>query len=162
MSETRRRTLVDKLGCPFEVGGCGKEDYLSITKMYRVYFPEAVTLGLPPTDRIARRIWIKGLLETGHNFLAWRNGEVAAHSALMPDMGRLDGEYLIFVGRPHRKRGIATCLTEMVIDTAREIGLKKVWLTVGLYNFTAIKLYTRIGFTFRDKGMLEREMALEI
>ncbi|MBM3299786.1 MAG: GNAT family N-acetyltransferase [Deltaproteobacteria bacterium] len=162
MDELKPKTYVDRLGSQFSVESCGPGDFDRVLDMYDSYMPEAVAQGLPPTDKETRHRWIRTLLEHGENYAAVRDGRVVAHVSLLPNMARLDGEFLIFVGTPHRRRGIATILGEAAIEGARELGLKSVWLTVESDNFRAIKLYKKMGFTFCDKGLSERKMARRI
>ena len=89
-------------------------------------------------------------------------GKVVGHAALLPNRETNDGEYVIFVGGPHRKLGLATVLTEMTIQRAKALGLRSVWLTVESDNLKAIKLYKKMGFQFCDAGLSERKMALKI
>jgi RimJ/RimL family protein N-acetyltransferase len=130
--------------------------------MYDSFMPEAVAQGLPPTDQAARQSWIRTLLETGENYAAIIEGKVVGHAALLPNMETNDGEYVIFVGGPHRKRGLATVLTKMAIQRAKALGLGCIWLTVESDNFKAIKLYRKMGFQFCDAGLSERKMVLGI
>jgi ribosomal protein S18 acetylase RimI-like enzyme len=160
MDETERKTYHDKLGMPFTVVGCGIDDILRLLDMYDTFMPEEVAQGLPPTDKPARLAWIRNLLERGENYAAIIEGKVVGHGVLMPGRERHEGEYVIFVVRPYRKRGLATALTEMVIQRAKALGLGSVWLTVESDNFKAIKLYTKMGFHFCDEGLSERQMAL--
>ncbi len=124
--------------------------------------PEAVAQGLPPTDKATRHIWIQTLLESGENYAAIIEGKVVGHSAILPNRETNDAEYVIFVGGPHRKRGLATVLTQMAIQRAKTLGLKSVWLTVESDNFKAIRLYKKMGFQFCDGGLSERKMTLRI
>jgi RimJ/RimL family protein N-acetyltransferase len=162
MDETEQKTYHDRLGEPFTVVGCGAGDFLRVLDMYDSFMPEAVAQGLPPTDKATRHTWIRNLLETGENYAAMIEGKVVGHAALLPNRETNDGEYVIFVGGPHRKRGLATVLTEMAIQRAKALGLRSVWLTVESDNFKAIKLYKKMGFQFCDAGLSERKMALRI
>jgi len=160
MDETEQKTYHDKLGMPFTVVGCGLEDSRRLLDMYDAFMPEEVAQGLPPTDKQARLAWIRTLLERGENYAAIVEGKVVGHGALMPNRQRNEGEYIIFIARPYRKRGLATALTEMAIQRAKALGLGSVWLTVESDNFKAIKLYTKMGFRFCEEGLSERQMTL--
>lgn len=162
MDGTEQHTYHDRLGTPFTVVGCGADDFLRVLNMYDSYMPEAVAQGLPPTDKVTRHTWIRTLLETGENYAAVIEGKVVGHAAIMPNRETLDGEYVIFVAGPHRKRGLATVLTEMAIQRAKVLGLRSVWLTVESDNFKAIKLYKKMGFQFCDAGLSERKMTFKI
>ena len=94
--------------------------------------------------------WIGRLLRGGENFLALRKGGAIGHVAFMPESTLSDGEYLIFVAREDRNRGVGSQLTHMAVEHAASLGLNKIWLTVGTYNFIAIRLYKKFGFEFVD------------
>ena len=160
MSTIEKTSHFDKEGNIFFVVNCGPEDFLRILDMYDSYMPEAVAQGLPPTNKTTRHTWLFSLLHSGENFAAIMEGRVVGHGALLVNMDRLDGEYLIFVANPFRKRGIASVITELTIDKARGLGLKSLWLTVESGNFRAIKLYKKMGFEFCDTGLSERKMTL--
>ena len=160
MAEPEQKTYHDKLGTPFTVVGCGIEDILRLLDMYDTFMPEEIAQGLPPTEKTARIAWIRTLLERGENYAAIIEGKVVGHGALVSNRERNEGEYIIFIARPYRKRGLATVLTKTAIQRAKALGLGSVWLTVESDNFKAIKLYTKMGFRFCDEGLSERQMAL--
>jgi RimJ/RimL family protein N-acetyltransferase len=162
MDEAEHKTYRDNVGDPFAVRSCTTEDFDFVLDMYDTFMPEPVAQGLPPLDRRTRRKWIRTLLGCGENFVAIREGRVVGHSALLPDPKEKNGEYIIFVASPHRKRGLATVLTAVTLDKAGELGLESVWLTVEADNFRAIKLHRKMGFQFRDGGLSERKMVLRI
>jgi diamine N-acetyltransferase len=162
MDKTEQKTYHDTFGMPFTVVGCDIADILRVLDMYDTFMPEAVAQGLPPTDKSTRYAWLRTLLEGGENYAAIIEGKVVGHASLMPNKERNNGEYVIFVGLPHRKRGLATALTEVTIQRAKALGLRSVWLTVESDNFKAIKLYTKMGFQFCDEGLSERQMTLTL
>ena len=53
----------------------------------------------------------------------------------------------MYVLPSHRGRGIATSLVDSVIETAREIGVELIQLSVGTRNEASYELYLRSGFT---------------
>ncbi|MGB6067588.1 MAG: GNAT family N-acetyltransferase [Desulfomonilaceae bacterium] len=158
MTSLDRISRVDKTGCPFEVGKCNPESSSEIKKMYDGFPRLAISQGLPPAQKEVRDRWIEKLLEFGRNFLAWSEGNAVGHAAVIPDFDRGDGEYVIFVSAPFRNRGFGTALTELAIDDAKTIGLRRLWLTVEAFNFRAIRLYRNAGFTALDHG--ERELTM--
>lgn len=160
MSEADHKEYHDKTGKPFTIKVCRKEDFERVLDMYDTFMPEPVAQGLPPADKRTRRNWIKSLLDAGKNYAAVVEEKVVGHAALLPHHDTLDGEYVVFVARPHRKRGLATVLTQTACEGAREFGLRSVWLTVESDNFRAIKLYRKMGFQFCDTGLSERKMSL--
>lgn len=157
-----RIVRVDNQGESFEIGVCGRGEFEPLLDMYDVYFPEAVTQGLPPSNPDARVRWIDQLMNTAHNLIAWKEDKIVGHSALLTDLERRDAEYMIFVGHPFRKRGIGNELTALTIEEARRMGLINIWLAVEADNFKAIRLYRKFGFRFRGKGGWERNMNLDL
>jgi ribosomal protein S18 acetylase RimI-like enzyme len=152
--------LVDKTGCPFLIGECGREQLADLAEMYDTFSPKAISQGLPPSDDETRQGWVRGLVERGVNFAVWMESKIVGHSALICDLDKMDGEYIIFVVAPCRNRGLGSELTAMAVEKARNMGLNTLWLTVESYNFRAIRVYRKVGFEFRDEGELERTMAL--
>jgi len=157
-------TLIDKKGIPFEVRSYTPEDHSYLEEMYDNFTPKGEFQGMPPRDKKASEKWIQGLVRDGKNFMAWQEGKVIGHVAVLPDFERGSAEYMIFVSQIHRSRGIGKELTLAAIQEARKIGLKTIWLTVDSYNFRATKLYKKIGFQFRKgySSASERMMTLEI
>lgn len=160
MAEETRIRCVDKLGDEFDVTYGTLADKSALVLMYERFSPKAITQGLPPIDAAARYEWISKLLETGENFLAWKEGDVVGHSSLIVDRNKGDGEYLIFVEQSCRHRGMGTVLTRLAVERGRDLKLNCIWLTVEALNFRAIKLYRKMGFVFCDAGERERTMNL--
>jgi len=162
MGFSERIGEIDKTGTPFEIGVCGADDLACLLQMYRSFSPKQAAQGLPPGDGEVCRNWVSKLLEIGINFLAWRNGVVIGHAALVPDPGGKSGEFLIFVDQDFRNFGIGSKLTRATIKKARELSYHSVWLTVENANVIAIKLYRNCGFEFCDTDIRERTMLLKL
>jgi RimJ/RimL family protein N-acetyltransferase len=162
ISVSERIRCTDKTGHPFEVEYCGERALPALTALYDEFTPKAISQGLPPVDAEARGRWVRSLVEHGENFLAWREGKAVGHCALMADLDKKDGEYIIFVDQPFRNRGIGSELTSVAVLRARELGLVRLWLTVEAFNFRAVRLYRKAGFRFCDECDRERTMVLDI
>ena len=162
MGDPTPETCRDKLGCRLEMVVCKPDDLERLIDMYDTLFPEPVAQGLPPAANAARREWLTDLLQVGVNFLVFQEGKAVGHAALLVEGDFRSGEYLIFVGRPFRKRGIATQLTRRAMSMATDLGLKSIWLTVESDNFRAVRLYKKFGFKFCSKGYGERKMTIAL
>ena len=162
MAPGNRLWRVDKAGTPFEVAECGSDDYCALLKMYDQFSRMGGSQGLPPPKKEIRHQWVERLLAQAMNFAAIHGGEIVGHSALILDMEKNDGEYIIFVSEAFRNRGVGTELTAIALKKARELGLDLIWLTVESFNFRAIKLYRKTGFVFTDQGERERTMVLRL
>jgi ribosomal protein S18 acetylase RimI-like enzyme len=156
-------TCIDKKGSPFEVTAYGAGDYSFLEEMYDSFSPKAKYQGVPPLKKETRRKWMEKLLDTGENLLAWREDRVIGHVVVILDTDAEDGEFLIFVHQADRNLGVGTQLVRFVLEKAKNLGLGKIWLMVGAYNFTAIRLYKKCGFEFYENpGGPERPMVLRL
>ncbi len=90
---------------------------------------------------------------------AWPDGFLIAPDALGHPMGFLlgvcqvegEGRVLMFaVDRNHRRTGVGSALMEEFMNRARSRGLRKATLEVRVGNATAIRFYTRYGFSVVD------------
>ncbi len=150
----------DKSGCTYKIGSGTIEDRSALLAMYDCISATGVFQGLPPVDPGVRSRWVTRMLEQGENVLAWSEDHVRGHACLLPDWKRLDAEFLIFVSRDFRNRGLGTRLTTTAVARATELGLKDIWLTVETLNFRAIRVYKKCGFVFCEDCDDERVMIL--
>lgn len=155
---------VDKNGHCFEVAKFSQDQFPSLEAMYKSFYPKGKFQGMPPLDDDASRRWVLELLKNGENYLARQDGSTVGHVVILPDHGKKDAEYLIFVSHPYRGKGIGTRLTDIVLQRAREIGIRTIWLVVGTLNFQAIGLYKKFGFGFSSDDLCEceRKMTLNL
>ena len=147
----------DKTGVSFEIRKYLEKDFASLAEMYDLFSPKAKFQGMPPLDGKTRQKWITNLLKDGENYMALQDIQVIGHAVFLPDLKTRDGEYLIFVRQPFRELGIGTELTRIVLEEAKVMGLKLIWLSVGAYNFIAIRLYKKFGFNFCEEYATESE-----
>ena len=157
-----RITKTDKSGKPFEIGMSCAEDFPSLLEMYRTFSPKPASQGLPPEDPETCQSWLKTLFRIGLNALAWRGDRVVGHAALIADVKGKSGELVIFVDQNHRNLGIGTELARFVLEKFGDLDIELVWATVRVLNFTAIKLYRKVGFEFCDTDSYERVMAIKL
>lgn len=162
MSMEQSVACLDKQGMPFELDTCGARGFSCLLDMYELFSPKPASQGLPPAEPLACREWVRRVVDSGYNLLAWRGGQVIGHAAVIPDFARKDAEFLIFVDQRHRNKGIGSALTARVLDNSRGMGLASIWLTVESFNFRAIRLYLKFGFRFCDAADSERLMRLEL
>ncbi len=152
----------DKTGLAFEVRPYREGDMGALCAMYDCFSPKGKFQGVPPEDPAACREWARRLVEAGLNTVALRGDRVVGHVVIIPDPAEARGEYLIFVDQDNRNRGVGTRLTGQALKEARGRGLRRLWLSVGTYNFPAIALYLKSGFRFTDAGRFESERTMEL
>jgi len=90
---------------------------------------------------------------------AWPDGFLIATESLGQPIGFLlgvsqiegEGRVLMFaVDREHRRGGVGTALMDEFLRRARDRGLRRATLEVRVGNATAIRFYTRYGFSVID------------
>jgi RimJ/RimL family protein N-acetyltransferase len=155
---------VKKNETSFEVRPLVSLDYPFLVAMYDAFVPKGSFNGLPPETKDIRDNWINGVINVGPNFLAWREFKVIGHVAIFPYyFNHMEAEFLIFVSQKFRGIGVGKALTDTIIEKAKEIHLKRIWLSVDACNYRAIHLYRKAGFTrcLESSSMTEWVMAME-
>ncbi len=155
---------VENDGNCFEVRSLVSWDYPSLVAMYDAFVPKGSFNGLPPKTKEIRHNWIKGVINGGPNFLAWKEFKVIGHVAILPYyFTHMEAEFLIFVSQNSRGTGVGKALTDAIIDIAKKDYLKKIWLSVDACNYRAIHLYRKAGFKrcLESSSMTEWVMAME-
>jgi len=156
-----RVTRTDKTGNFFDMGMSTVGNVPSLLEMYRTFSPKPASQGLPPEDHETCHNWVKNLFAIGDNLLAWREGSVIAHAALVPDTRGKSGEFVIFVDKRERNLGIGTHLTLFTLERYTQLGFDSIWLTVSVTNYVAARLYRKVGFTYCDTESYERTMIIK-
>ena len=155
-------TCRDKTGRCYLLACCGPEACQPVLEMYDCFDPMPASQGLPPRDHDARLTWLRGVMEGGESFIVKDGDRVVGHAVLTPDWERKEAEFIIFVSKPYRNRGLGTQLTRRAIARARELGLRRIWLEVESFNFPAVKLYRKCGFQFAGPCECGRKMVLDL
>lgn len=130
-----------------------------LTAMYDDYDPADRAQGLPPLAAAARDRWLDTVAE-GLNVLAWHEGRVAGHAALLADE-RGNYELVIFIDRIYRGAGVGSALLSALLIAHGERGGGRVCLSVEPANEAAIGLYRKFGFEVVGRTPMEVEMARE-
>jgi ribosomal protein S18 acetylase RimI-like enzyme len=114
-----------------------------LEQMYNSYVPLEGTLGLPPRDSIRRKAWLRNL-RGGVNFVAYVEGRLAGHLALLPTGGAT--EMVAYVHQNYRRQGVATAMTKAAIEEARSAGFAYIWLLVARDNIAAQRGLKKLRF----------------
>jgi len=139
--------LTDELGRPFRVRLLEPADRDALIAMYIDFEPKRTAQGLPPVGEEAIARWLDRVVPQGIHLVAETDGEIIGHALLMP-MGDVCAEFAIFLHQHHRNRGIGTAMNRLALETAREHGCARVWLSVQPSNRAAIRSYEKAGFRF--------------
>jgi ribosomal protein S18 acetylase RimI-like enzyme len=87
----------------------------------------------------------------GPTFLAFRDGAVVGLDGVWMNEGELM-LVAMWVDPAARRSGVATTLTQAVVDWAKARGAKRVTLGVAENNDAARRLYERLGFTLTGEA----------
>ena len=137
-------------------------DYSGLKNMYDAFDPKGLEAGLPPSNERIRHEWVDQMVSSFYNIVATHRGRVIGHAALDVIEKGCSREYLIFLKQGYRRCGIGTKLSESAKQSAKDIGCKKVWLSVRTGNAIAIRVFKKVGFNFVGKIDIQREMELKI
>ncbi|MBW1744305.1 MAG: GNAT family N-acetyltransferase [Deltaproteobacteria bacterium] len=171
MSGTGKRELAfrslptqirDKRGRLYQVRAYEAGDFEDLKEMYDSFEPKGMECGLPPPDDQVRLKWLGYVTSELFNVLATHKNKVVGHCALDLSCSPRCPEYLIFIRKGFRDRGIGTALSEVMKELADEAGCEKVVLTVRTANRRAIKVFERGGFVFCGGIEAERDMELPL
>ena len=132
-----------------------EQDQPLLERMYETFEPQGVALGLPPFNGDRRRAWLAELRQ-GFNVVAFLDGSLAGHLAMMPS-GRV-GELAIFVHQDFRRRGVATTLAQAAVRQARAMGLSALTVFIDSSNFSARRGLLKFGFHAAWEDLQEAQM----
>lgn len=151
----------DKLGEPFLLRPYRPQDRVALGAMYDDFEPKRVAQGLPPDDPERRAQWIDSILEDGVHVVVEIDGKVVGHGMLLP-FGDREAELANFLHQATRDRGIGTTLNGVLLELAREQGLRRVWLSVEPFNRRAIRSYEKVGFARKPMSPWAPEVEMEV
>jgi ribosomal protein S18 acetylase RimI-like enzyme len=120
-----------------------KQDQPLLEEMYSTFTPLGEALGLPPIDASLRESWLATLRE-GINFVAFLDGKLVGHLALLP-IGDA-AELTCFIHQDFRRQGIATALTRAAVEQARAAGYDHISVVIDTHNMGARHGLLKFGF----------------
>lgn len=126
--------------------------------MYDEFEPKGRAMGLPPVQEETRHEWMMGIVEGWLNIVAVLENRIVGHAALDKPVGRNTREFMIFVHQDYQNKGIGQALTFFMLDEARVMRVKKVWIVVENLNRIAITVFKKAGFSFASERDVERLM----
>ncbi len=132
------------------------DDWPLVEAMYESFVPFGAAMGLPPRDAAARKAWL-AVIRAGINLVAFADGRLAGHLALLAIDDAV--ELMCFVHQDFRRRGIATMLTRMAVDAAREAGYGRISVFLDTHNVGARYGLFKFGFRPVWEDLEEAEYA---
>jgi GNAT superfamily N-acetyltransferase len=114
--------------------------------------PDAFATTLDETAAWPAETWNRHLAERPTFVATADDSDVGLVRGALNDQARNSGVLDLHTGGPEaRRQGIASALSDAVVEWARAQGLTRVLLDVGEANTPAIALYTRKGFDPRRR-----------
>ncbi|MFO7894939.1 MAG: GNAT family N-acetyltransferase [Longimicrobiales bacterium] len=154
-------THTDKLGETFVIRPFRDEDRPALKEMYDDFEPKRVAQGLPPGDAERRGRWLRDVLADGYHLVVEIDGTVVGHGMLLP-FQEGEAELANFLHQATRDRGIGTRLNRALLELGRELGMRRVWLSVEPFNRRAIRSYEKVGFQRRPMSPWAPEVEMEV
>lgn len=151
----------DKLGESFVLRPYREGDRRSLEAMYDAFEPKRVAQGLPPSDRLHRTRWLTSILGDGHHLVAEIGDRILGHGMLLPFRER-EAELANFLHQSVRDRGIGTIMNGALLELGRQLGMRRVWLSVEPFNRRAIRSYEKAGFRRRALSPWTPEIEMEV
>jgi RimJ/RimL family protein N-acetyltransferase len=155
---------VDRAGRPFRIRPLASGDRQKLQHFYEAFEPKRSAQGLPPAESERIEAWLEAILARGIHLIVISADEVVGHGFVTPTPTPGIGEYAVFVQQDRRGNGMGTELSRAVVDTARNAGLRGLWLSVEPENRAAIRAYEKVGFEFvgSTRYSVEPEMELRL
>ena len=147
---------------PFVIRDCTPADRHALEAMYSNFRPKRAAQGLPPNSKVRRRRWLDRVLPKGVNVVVEMDGEVVGHLMLIPTQDNDTVELANFLHQSIRNRGVGTALNRIALQRARDLGYKRVWLSVEPSNRAAVRSYEKVGFQRLPGSLYAPEMEMSV
>lgn len=151
----------DKRGEPMLVRECSSGAPESLLEMYRSLEIDDQTMGVPPQETEALRQWLNHILTEGWNLISEHNDRIVGHAAVTPE-SEDDPEFVIFVHRDYRDRGIGTELVKQVLAYTETMDYRNIVLDVARTNERAINVYESLGFDIVSETRMHKQMRMPL
>jgi RimJ/RimL family protein N-acetyltransferase len=132
-----------------------------LVQMYEDFEPKRGAQGLPPVGRDRLISWLRPLCLNHLNLLAFLGDRIIGHT-MMCLMGPDRAEFAIFIHQGFRNQGIGSEFTRITLEYGKANRLRHIWLTVEVNNFSAIRVYKKMGFQMSGTYYPEVEMVLNL
>jgi len=151
----------DKKEEPMIVREFTSSDYDSLMKMYASLEVDDQTMGVPPQKKEALERWLDHILSEGWSLVANHNDRIVGHAVVTPK-SKEEPEFVIFVHREYRDRGIGTELVKQVLAHTESMDYRSVVLDVARTNKRAINVYENIGFDIVSESKMHKQMQMPL
>lgn len=153
--------MTDKTGAGFVIRRYDPGDRPALEALYNDFEPKGAAQGLPPRHTAAIRQWLDRVLGQGEHLVVEADGWIVGHAMLIP-MDDGGAELANFLHQSLRSRGIGTALARVSVDLARDVGYRRVWLSVEPGNRAAVRSYRKAGFHVLPGSPWAPEIEMEV
>ncbi|QIO25330.1 GNAT family N-acetyltransferase [Haloarcula sp. JP-L23] len=152
----------DREGEPLLIREFSSDDFTALVNMYASLGPADQTMGIPPQEEATIEQWLTTMIADGWNLLALhRDKTVVGHVAVTP-ASATDPEFVIFLRRGYRNRGIGTELLKQLLAHTETMDHENLLLEVSRHNQQAIHVYQNIGFDTVEQTAMAQKMAVSL
>jgi len=151
----------DKKGRPMMVREFNSNNYSPLIKMYNSLEVDDQTMGVPPQKTKALEQWLDYILSEGWNLIANHDDRIVGHGAVTPQ-SEDEPEFVIFVHREYRDRGIGTELVKQVLAYTESMDYRNIVLDVAKTNQRAISVYESLGFDIVSETPMYKQMQMPL
>ncbi len=151
----------DKLGRSFVIRPLATEDRDALYRMYLSFEPKRGAQGLPPADHEQIARWLDMILAQGAHAVVDVQDAILGHGMLLPFEART-AELANFLHQTVRDAGIGTRLNQHLVELGRELGFRRLWLSVEPANRRAIRSYEKVGFRVRPTSVWAPEIEMDL
>lgn len=151
----------DKLGRAFVIRPRTDADRDALYRMYLSFEPKRGAQGLPPQGARQVARWLDSVLAQGAHVVVDVDDRGMGHGMLIPfDSGA--AELANFLHQSIRDAGIGTALNRYLVQLGRELGHRRLWLSVEPSNRRAIRSYEKVGFRPSQASVWSPEIEMEL
>lgn len=151
----------DKHGEPMTVREFNSGDYDSLLQMYTSLEGTDQTMGVPPQEEEPLERWLDHILSEGWSLIAGHRDRIVGHAAVTPE-SQSEPEFVIFVHRDYRDRGVGTELVKQVLAYTETMDYRNITLDVARTNERAIHVYETLGFDIVSETKMYKQMQMPL
>ena len=143
--------FVDQKGREHIFRFAGARDFDKVMAMYRRFEPKRSNMGVPPDDPARLESWVTHFFAEGITNLVAMDPDdsIVGHAAILPITSEVS-EYFMAVLPVDQSAGIGGVMAEVVIEAARYLRIRRLWICVGKSNVRAVRLHKKLGFIIRE------------
>jgi ribosomal protein S18 acetylase RimI-like enzyme len=143
--------FIDRQGREHIFRFAGPRDLEKVLVMYRKYRPKRSIMGVPPEDPQRLEAWVRHFFQDGVTNLVVMDPDeaIVGHAAILPITDDV-AEYFMAVLPVDQSAGIGRMLAVNVVEAAKYLSLKRLWIYVEKNNLRVVHLHQELGFVVTE------------